>query len=503
MKRIVKPTLAAFACSAAFLLALSLANNQRVVLETKADSTGPVLLSDVDASAVYTTVKSPDSKSLDITYSEVAKQSYTTVNVHFGSGYESYRKLGFTIENKGENEVGFRTDIYADATHGEYEIHAVNKIATKGCFLLNTDYDWGGSVCTILPGETALIEVSYTDVATAVQLFIDSAIGGDLVDTHAGHVVFSDLYFCDGAIDFAVANMDAEYSVTKYSDSGITVSYESIGGQSYKNVGFGGLSDYSAARRVSFDIKNNTDRYSKVRIDANTAETHGANNIYAGNVSAVKNGSEIYTDTTWGGSFIELNAGEEASVAIFYDEPVTALLVYVDSSREAGTFDNGSITFNNINFGYDRYSFARDLLKLTKGLCNSSYDGVTNNGTALGTIWGNLNTSSYYGALSDAEQTALASAAGDSAVVVPTTLEGIENMSDEDAVKAALYRYDYCTAKYHLENFIVGRTVRPLLLRAGQLVSQDNTGVILTITFVAVAIVAASFIVFGLKKRHN
>jgi hypothetical protein len=155
---------------------------------------------------------------------------------------------------------------------------------------------------------------------------------------------------------------------------------------------------------------------------------------------------------------------------------------------------------------YTAADFARDLLKLTKGLCNSSYDGVTNNGSSLATIWETLSGSDYYLKLNSTDRnTVLVETAIDSSVVVPSTDELIDAMSDADALGAALYRYEYCTAKYSLTSFITGRsiTVAPLTYQLNMYNDYSNN---VYIVIMLISICMSSLIIiylFKFRKHRN
>ena len=153
---------------------------------------------------------------------------------------------------------------------------------------------------------------------------------------------------------------------------------------------------------------------------------------------------------------------------------------------------------------YSAGDFARDLLKLTKGLCNSSYDGVTNNGAALATIWTTLSGSEYYLALdASIRNTTLVDTAVDSTVVVPATDELIDAMSDADALGAALYRYEYCTSKYSLSAFIVGRTitVSPSINHSPINVNQSTAAIIVAIAISTIGLIILSVCLISKKRR--
>ena len=153
---------------------------------------------------------------------------------------------------------------------------------------------------------------------------------------------------------------------------------------------------------------------------------------------------------------------------------------------------------------YTIYDFARSLLKLTRTTCTGgSFDNTTNKSTLV-SIWGTLSGANYYGQLTAAKKSDLANSSANGAIVVPNTDALIDEMSDADALAAAMYRYDYCTAKYNLTNFIEGRTLtvsfsNVSFLENGSVVS--NAPVIITVIFVLSLTVLGAF--FFIKKRKE
>ena len=152
---------------------------------------------------------------------------------------------------------------------------------------------------------------------------------------------------------------------------------------------------------------------------------------------------------------------------------------------------------------YTIYDFARSLLKETLTVCTGGDHDNTSNKSALTAIWGELKGASYYGSLTDARKSDLAAGTANSAVVVPGTSSGIDNMSDSDALGAALYRYDYCTAKYNLEEFIVGRTLSVSFGNNISLlnVTTENTNTIAIIVIISMVSVTAIGGYFFIKRR--
>ena len=134
-------------------------------------------------------------------------------------------------------------------------------------------------------------------------------------------------------------------------------------------------------------------------------------------------------------------------------------------NNNVATFE---VMFTNVVDGDPNYhaaDFAKALLKLTKGTCNSNYDGVTNNKSTLTGIWTALAGSDHWLKVeANGEEADFTGATASSAIVVPVGQDDaatdalIDAMSDANAIAAAAYRYDYCTAKYELTNF-TGRTL--------------------------------------------
>ena len=119
-------------------------------------------------------------------------------------------------------------------------------------------------------------------------------------------------------------------------------------------------------------------------------------------------------------------------------------------------FEFDGEAWHSVNPNYEAGDFAKDLLKLTAPVCSAAQDG---NHDALASLWLTLADGEHYASLVSDEKDILVGATADSTIVVPATEAGIDEMLPEDAVAAAMYRYDYCTAKYSLTNFISGRTV--------------------------------------------
>ena len=162
-------------------------------------------------------------------------------------------------------------------------------------------------------------------------------------------------------------------------------------------------------------------------------------------------------------------------------------------------FQFDGTAWRKVNLDYDAADFARDLLKETRTICT----GVdADNGAALASAWSTLSGANYYGLLTAAQRTILASAVSDSTVVVPTSDAEIDAMSDADALAAAMFRYEYCTAKYSLNNFIVGKVLSSSNLSMSPINVANNS--VLIIVLVASFITVCSIAAFAIirKRKH-
>ena len=123
-----------------------------------------------------------------------------------------------------------------------------------------------------------------------------------------------------------------------------------MGGSSYKNFG-AGLADVSEKTKFAVTMKNNGETAVKARVDVQgTTEVGNTNCI---NTSAYAEGhSEIYTDTEWGGSSIEIAAGEEVVFIITFDQTTdrgaaTYVMFFIDSFMGTSTTHSGNVTLSN------------------------------------------------------------------------------------------------------------------------------------------------------------
>ncbi len=162
-------------------------------------------------------------------------------------------------------------------------------------------------------------------------------------------------------------------------------------------------------------------------------------------------------------------------------------------------FQYDGTLWREVNPDYEAADFAKDLLKMTLETCALSDEG---NGEALAGFWSALSGIRYYGQLLGSEVQILVEAEADKAIVVPDSQSGIDAMDAEDAIKAAMYRYDFCTAKYNLTPFIAGRVSS--LATSGRVAlpntTHNNTLVIVIIVTAASSLCLAGLILFRKRK---
>ena len=163
-------------------------------------------------------------------------------------------------------------------------------------------------------------------------------------------------------------------------------------------------------------------------------------------------------------------------------------------------FEYTGTEWREVDPDYTAADFAKDLLKQTLAICTGEGG---DNGAALTTVWATLAGANYYGKLVNSERADMAIEPGDKTIVVPATSAGVDEMSDGDALAAAMYRYDYCTLKYSLTNFIVGRT--PSLASADIRIINTTTdvNVVLLITTSIILVSASLFVVLHFVSRKR
>ncbi len=139
----------------------------------------------------------------------------------------------------------------------------------------------------------------------------------------------------------------------------VTATYTDIAGNTYKNIK-ASVAELAADKDTfSITLKNNGETPVKARVDlqgSTLVSTGASSQTDACNVSAsATGGSDVRTDTTWGGSFVTLGGNETVTLIIRYDNsltqgPVQNLLVYLDSSTNEPSTSSGNVTLSDFIF---------------------------------------------------------------------------------------------------------------------------------------------------------
>ena len=340
----------------------------------------------------------------------------------------------------------------------------------------------------------------------------------------------SETYTSDGVYMGEVADgyifMNGEYGILVYDKShalSLTI------GSSYAITGT--LTEYKGLREIDDEVVvllTNTDRRNNVEAPETYEVVGGESNPNVANRKTALTGyvkSMSSTELNKNSTVVVNVNGEDVTVYVKAAEAteknMTALSDNKDANEEKTSdfilismegftswFNGFQVSLTEVVVPDDTYtiaSFARSLLKMTLSICTGGQHDNTTNKSALVAIWGQLAGASYYGKLTDAKKTTLAGGTADSSIVVPSTEAGIDAMSDADAIGAALYRYDFCTAKYNLNAFISGRTLSVSFSRIaifGQaLDSVDTTLVVLISSMVALTAVGGYFFLRRKKEQ--
>lgn len=204
---------------------------------------------------------------------------------------------------------------------------------------------------------------------------IDSSVYGDTA-THSGDVTFSEIVFDGEYVPETPEEPDepgetpsepqfTNAELTFFSASGynvaqsgqnvntIDVTYNGLEGD-YCNIGADIATYATDCNTFRVTIKNNGDTQSTVRIDIQGSNKVG--NTEACNLSAIcTGGSNMYTDTEWGGSFVTIAAGEEVTFTITYEQngergTAVHMLIYMDSCDGNFATATGNLTFSGFAF---------------------------------------------------------------------------------------------------------------------------------------------------------
>ena len=315
-----------------------------------------------------------EDNALGVSYDSVLGNSYLNVELQSTAVASVNNTFKAKITNNGDAPVNIRINVQAEiATNEENNNYACNVSATMDGETVYTDTQWGGSMFdNIAAGATVEIVIVYDSAkqATNVQFMIDSHKGDS--DTHSGNVTISEMAFSnDGTVpeepsssDLVIndKNVTVGGSITanngpytaKVEDNALNVSYDSVLGNSYINVELQTTEIASQNNTLTLKITNNGDAPVNIRINVQAAiPTNEENNNYACNVSATMDGSEVYTDVSWGGSMFDaIPAGATVEIVIVYDsaKQATNVQFMIDSHKGDEQTHSGNVTISEIVF---------------------------------------------------------------------------------------------------------------------------------------------------------
>ena len=429
---------------------------------------------------LYVTNKNAQILDLKLTYEEVETKTIVSSRMVSGTASASTGDTNWTLS-------GFKFFVTYE---GELETEVTDKTTFNVAESVPTINDNGNMDITVTPtfkgveftakAATVSATLIYVNLYSIEHLYdIELALNGT-----QSNVTFDGIYM--GESGGGIILMNGAYGMLVYGQSGSSYTV----GETYLTV-TGTLKNYNYLYEIYNDASlsitslNDTTRKSRVGIPSTyivtgsesastlylaNRKTSLSGTVYSVNGSTTANTAILTGDNnsvyvTVGGNNILLyiktaQATSEVADIIKVGQTITVegFTTYYKNNNVA-TFE---VMFTNLveaDANYHAANFARDLLKLTMGTCNSSYDGVTNNGSTLTGIWTTLAGADYWLKVeANGEDSDFIGTTPNSAIVVPTTTAGIDAMSDADALAAAAYRYDYCTAKYNLSNF-AGRTL--------------------------------------------
>lgn len=126
------------------------------------------------------------------------------------------------------------------------------------------------------------------------------------------------------------------------------VTYTDVSGSAYMPIELDVTEAASGKNYVYMKVTNNGTETVNVRVNMFDPTLTGNNK--ATNISATMNGTGVFTDLDWGGSFFDIPAGETAELVVCFGVGGTKLQLMIDSSRNDATLRSGNITVEDIKF---------------------------------------------------------------------------------------------------------------------------------------------------------
>ena len=360
----------------------------------------------LEADDCYETSLSADNKSLDVTYTNVPKESYHNLSLDIPESLRNSSSLYFELENKGETPVQVRADVNAAEPHGTNNITAINTSAILDGNSVYTDTSWGGSKFDLGAGQKSKVVVNYDGVPTNLMFMIDSAIYQDKADSHAGHIEISNLKVktdgeyipeetsSEGGVVEPVESSSGEEIVdpvqssseeeivdpVQSSESEVTpstyqlnfesnatytcvnangeskITYASVDDNTYQNV-YSNIVCPAEATMMTLDFKNDGPESVQINVDLGT-NTDGNTTSRLIKDEPENDGSFAPYDWFDNGNHraqYNIGAGETRSLTFKFDQTdgaVNAMLMFINScwAQETATHTNGNMTLSNVVF---------------------------------------------------------------------------------------------------------------------------------------------------------
>ena len=350
--------------------------------ETTIDLTQVTIGGNVGEGNAYT-VSVTEEGALNVAYTDLEGGNYENVNLAVAEIAGESTVFSLKVTNNGSEKVTLRINMQS-ATHVTENTTACNLSATMDGQEVDTDLVWGGSKFEIEASKTVSIEVTFdaTKDLQSIEFMIDSCIDRDTA-THSGDVTFSEMKLlaekaeqpgegetepepdtkpAPGVPEGTEAqkllfNGDSYESDAAEAAETVTLTYENIGGSAYAPASADIAAVAGEHNTFTAKIKNNGTEAVQARFDILGANQNAGLQTAAVNLSAVKaDGTQLRTDLQYGGSFIDLAAGEEAVVFITYNNAdavrgaVTTLNVFLDSARGDENTYSGSVTLSEMMF---------------------------------------------------------------------------------------------------------------------------------------------------------
>ena len=126
------------------------------------------------------------------------------------------------------------------------------------------------------------------------------------------------------------------------------VTYTDVSGSAYKPIEMDITDAVAGKNYVYLKVTNNGTETVNVRVNLFDPTLTGNNQ--ATNISATMNGTPVFTDLSWGGSFFDIAAGETAELVVNFGVGATKLQLMIDSSRNDSVLRSGDVTVEEIKF---------------------------------------------------------------------------------------------------------------------------------------------------------